>query len=334
MLPVTTPESQAVIAVRDFRVKLEALDAQTVESMASRWLSIEASLQSDIAALAEEMARRTAAGEVITKQMIWRAERYQVLQRQLETQISKYNNEAAATITAAQRRAATLGIDSAQAALFASYPTPLSASFNRVNVGAVESLVGISGDGKPLGNLLSKAVGDASNGIVDALVNGLGKGSGAFQIAKDMANGMGLGLDRSILIARTELNRSYRNSSVAQYRESGVVSGFYRLVNKATACIGCLMRDGEFLELESELECHPNGMCAAVPHVRGMGAPEWEKGKDWLLSQDEARQREILGDARFDLWQGGMSLDSFSGLSHSDIWGDAPMVVSLKDLVK
>lgn len=328
------PDSAAVRAVREFRVKMDALDTQTIESLGVRWLSIETSLQSDIAALAEEMARRTAAGEEITKQMIWRAERYQVLQRQLDVEISRYNKSAAGMITNAQERAAMLGIDSAQASIFASYPTPLSASFNRINVEAVKSLMGISGDGKPLKNLLDKAVGDASDGIVDALINGLGKGEGALQIARAMSEGMGLGLDRSVLIARTETNRAYRSASVEQYRESGVVSGFYRLVNKSTACLACLVLDGEEFDLASEFEDHPNGNCTCVPKIREVDAPTWEKGPDWFASQDPAKQLSILGPERFQLYQDGTPLSDFVTHSHSDVWGDAPAIRSLRDLAQ
>jgi hypothetical protein len=103
---------------------------------------------------------------------------------------------------------------------------------------------------------------------------------------------------------------------------------------KDGACLGCLLRDGEFLSAEQDLECHPRGRCTAVPAVRGQDKPIWEDGTSWLLNKDEAGQREILGNARYELWQDGMPLEKFSGLSHSDVWGDAPMVVPLNQLSK
>lgn len=329
------PDSAAVRAVREHRIKMDALDNNVINDLANRWLGIERSLSSDIAALAEEMARRTAAGETITQQMVWKAKRYQIIERQLEAEVKKYNKDyAIGRIADAQEMAATIGIDSAQAAIFASYPSPLSASFNRVNVGAVESLIGFAGDGTPLKKLLDKAVGDASDGVVDAMLAGLGKGDGAFAIAKAMADGMGLGLDRSLLIARTETNRAYRSGSVQQYRESGVVSGFMRLVKKDGACVACLMLDGETFDTESELDDHPNGRCTCVPIVRGMEPPEWERGPDWFENQSEEKQREILGSTRFDMWKNGTPLNAFVTHSHSRDWGDAPQVVSIKDLPK
>lgn len=327
------PDSEAVRVLRDFRLRMDAEDLRLMEDLGNRWLGIERSLQSEIGALAEEMARRTAAGEQITQQMIWKAERYQVIQAQLETEVKKYNKDyAVGRIADAQETAAALGVDAAQASIFASYPSPLSANFNRVNVAAVESLAGFAGDGTPLRRLLDQAVGDASDGIVSAMLAGLGSGQGALAIAKNMADGMGLGLDRSVLIARTETQRAYRSGTVQQYRESGVVSGFMRLVKKDGACIGCLALDGELFELEEELDDHPNGRCTAVPIVRGMEPPTWEKGEDWLANQDEAKQREILGPARFEMYANGTPLSAFSTKTHNDVWGSAPQIVTLKDL--
>lgn len=327
------PDSAAVLALRSFRASMIALDENLMLDMGNRWIAIEQSLVADVAALAEEMARRTAAGEIITQQMIVRAKSYQIIREKLQDEIRRYNRDyAVARISQAQELAAQLGIDGAQSAIFASYPSPLSASFNRININAVESIVGYAGDGSPLYSLLKEAGGEAVDGLVNALVIGLGRGESAFVIAREMADGMGLGLDRALLIARTETNRAYRSGSIQQYRDSGVVTGFYRLVNKGTACFACLLLDGEEFELASEFEDHPNGLCMCVPKVRGVDAPEWDKGPDWFDRQDEAKQREILGNARYELFASGTPLSDFVTHSHSDVWGDAPAIVPLSQL--
>ena len=314
---------------------MDALDESTVNDLAARWLLIEVSLQKDMTILAQEFERRRVAGEVVTEQMIYKSRHYQVLQSQVEKEILKYNKDYAIdAISAAQERAAMLGINAATDSIYASYPSAISANFDKLNVKAVESLIGISGDGKPLGNLLKKAVGESSDGIVQAMLAGIGKGDGALAIAKAMADGMGLGLDRSLLIARTETNRAYRSASVQQYRESGVVTGFMRLVKKDEACIGCLALDGEIFELEAEFEDHPNGRCTCVPIVRGVDPPEWEKGTDWLANQNEGKQRDILGNARYEMYKNGTPLTDFVTHSHSDVWGDAPALVPISQLAK
>jgi hypothetical protein len=105
-----------------------------------------------------------------------------------------------------------------------------------------------------------------------------------------------------------------------------------RICKKDGSCLSCLILDGELYDTESELEDHPNGRCSVIPIVRGQDAPEWNKGRDWLESQSPEKQIEVMGRTRWDMWQNGTPLDAFAGKSHSDVWGDAPRVVPLRDL--
>ena len=327
----TVNESESVRVARAFRLGMNAQDEAVMTELGTRWLGVERALDANIAALANEMVLKGQTGEV-TEAMVRRAERYQILQAQLKAETAKYNKDASKIISAGQENALKLGIDSAQGTIYASYPSPLSASFNKINIKAVESMIGKASDGSPLSTLLKNDFGEAADGLLQALVNGVAQGKGADAVARSMAEGMGMGLDRSLLIARTELNGSYRSAATEQYRESGVVSGFRRLVSRDEACLGCLILDGEFLESEDELDDHPNGRCVAVPILVGEAAPEWQLGKDWLSNQSEDKQIEVLGQTRWDMWKGGTPLESFAGKSHSDEWGDAPRIVPIKDL--
>ena len=332
--PPRPPDSTVLLVLQAHRANMDAMEADLMADMGRRWLVIEHGLEADIAALAQEMARRTTAGETITQQMIWRADRYKIIKAQLADEIKKYNKDYAVdTISRAQQQYASLGIQAAQDAITANYPSPLSASFNRININAVESMIGFAGDGSPLYTLLKNDYGDAANGLVDALVNGLARGLGPGQIGRDMANGMGMGLDRALLIARTEAARSYRTGSTKQYRESGVVSGFMRLVKKATACAACLMLDGETFQLAEELDDHPRGKCMVIPLVEGVDPPEWQKGKDWFLEQSEADQKRILGPKKWQAWKDNdIPLERFAQHAHSDVWGVSPRVATLAEL--
>lgn len=333
-LPKPRPDDPLVIRVlADYRAQMDGQEAALMENMARRWLLIEGGLDADIAALAQEMARRTAAGEVITQQMVWRAERYQIIKARLADEIKKYNQDAVGIISSAQRQYATLGINAAQDAITAMYPSPLSAAFNRINVGAVESMIGFAGDGSPLRTLLAKDYGEATDGLLNALINGLGRGLGPGQIGRDMADGMGMGLDRALLIARTEAARAQRTASTQQYRDSGITTGFMRLVKKSTACFGCLMLDGEIFELEEELSDHPRGKCMTLALIEGMPPPTWQKGQDWFLEQDEDAQKRILGPEKYQLWKDGqIKLTDLARKTHSDVWGDSPRVATLAEL--
>jgi SPP1 gp7 family putative phage head morphogenesis protein len=333
----TKPESEVLKVLREYRAKLDGMELAMLEDMARRWLEIERRLDADIVALAYEMERRQKAGEVITQQMIWRAERYQILKAQLTEEIRKYNRDyAVPTVTEYQRRMATLGINAANDAIITSFQAgALARQWTKINVNAVQALIGFAGDGSPLYTMLKNDYPDAVDGIVNALVNGLARGLGPAQIASDMANGMSLGLDRAMLIARTETARAYRAASIEQYRQSGVVDGFMRLVKKETACMACLMLDGERFETADELDDHPRGKCVAVPIVAGAPMPTWQKGPQWFLLQTEEKQKAMMGVEKYNLWKDGkIDLKDLAQHSHSDVWGDAPRVATLKELLK
>lgn len=334
MLPNPRNNDPLVVQVlREHRNRLDGMEASLMDDMGRRWLGIERRLESDISALANEMARRAAQGETITPAMAYRSERYKILQRQIQAEVMKYNKDYAVDyISGAQERYATLGLQASQDALVSMYPSPLSAQFNRINLDAVNDMIGFAGDGSPLYKLLKEDYPVTTDGIVDALIDGLVRGQNPTQTARAMVEAMGSGLDRALTIARTETLRAYRTASVEQYRQSGVTSGFKRLVARDEACLACLVLDGEVYELEAEFDDHPNGRCTVVPIIAGMDEPQWQTGQEWLAEQSEERQREIMGNTRFDLWRGGVPLDAFATKTHSDVWGDTPAIVNIRDL--
>jgi hypothetical protein len=325
-----------ITVLREHRLALEAAEATVMEDMGFTWLRIERSLRDDVEALAREFARRAALGEEITEQMIRLDSRYRILEEQLQDQITRFNTGyAPGYISSAQERYANLGIQAAQDALRATYiENGMIPVFDKINIGAVESMMGFAGDGSPLKDLLSGDYGlSSADEMIQALIDGLARGSGPSAIADAMQEATGMELDRALLIARTEAARAYRTSSTEQYRTSGVTVSYKRLVKKETACIACLFLDGETLDSASELEDHPNGKCMVVPVVEGVEPPAWETGKDWFESLPDDRQENILGEERYNLYKSGtVSLDQMVGKTENATWGAAPQPLPLRDL--
>jgi SPP1 gp7 family putative phage head morphogenesis protein len=334
---MATGSDPAIIRIlQEYRAALDARESSLMEEMARRWLAIEQGLDSDMLALAYEIEARRAEGRAITEQIVWRSERYQRLQGQLRDEIRKYNRDAVGVIAEAQGQNAELGIRAAQDAIGISYAATgaMGPMWNRINTRAVEAMIGFAGDGSPLYSLLKQSYPDAVDGLLQALVNGIARGEGAAKTATEMANGMGMGLDRALTIARTETARAYRTASTMQYRESGVVSGFYRLVKKATACMACLMLDGQRFTIASELEDHPRGKCTAVPQVRGIGKPVWETGPEYFKNLSPEEQAARMGGEKYELWQAGaFQLEDLAKVTHNATWGDSPRVASMAELV-
>jgi SPP1 gp7 family putative phage head morphogenesis protein len=325
------PDADVIRVLDEFRAAIDAKDEALMRDMADHWLEIERRLNTEIQMLAIEMQRRVDAGEVISEQILWRQKRYQFIKGQLDEQIARFNSEyAERTIASAQREYAGIGLQVAKDAI----RSQTVRNFAMLNVDAVEAMIGFTGSGAPLGKLLRNAYPDAIDGLTRALVNGMARGLGPAQTAKDMIDGTGMGLERALLIARTETLRAYRTSATQQYRESGVVDGFMRVVKKSTACIACLMLDGERFATKDELTDHPRGKCIAVPVVAGVSAPRWQLGETWFKNLPAEQQRAKMGDEKYTLWkQGQFKLKDLAKFAHSKEWGDSPRVATINELI-
>lgn len=327
-------EPDVVRVLREFREAMDASEMALMQRMADTWMTVEQGLMADMTLLAIEAARRLESGQAVTQQMVWKMERYKIVKGQMEAQIRRYNeNYAAPLIAGAQREYSMLGMQAAADALTVTLG-PTGRYFTRINVGAVEAMIGFAGNGAPLRRLLEADYGDAAIGMMQALIQGLTRGQGANQIARQMADGLGMGLERAILIARTEAARAYRMGSAEQYRQSGVVVGFRRLVKKVTACMACLALDGQKFETKDELTDHPAGKCTAIPDVEGVRPVRWQTGLTWFKTLTAGEQRSRLGPERYQLWQDGkIKLEDLARFSHSDEWGDSPRVATVRELI-
>jgi len=327
------PDPLVVRLARENRNALLAREDLQMQRMAKQWLAIERSIQNDMLILAQEIVDAKATGKVITEQLIARMDRYKVLNASLKQQVLDYSkNQAAKDITAEQLAYAEHGLDGAMAAIKSQYA--FGVSFNTLSVDQFTDLAGMLGDGTPLNRLLKEAYPQSLDGIVKALLEGTARGIGPAQTAALMARGMGMGLDRITLIARTEQLRAWRTSTAEKYRRSGVVLYSLRVCAKdSRTCMSCLALDGEKVPIDEVLSDHPRGRCTTVPVVIGAPPIVWEHGQEWFMHQSPELQRQMMGTGMYDLWkQNNFPLRKLATFSHSDVWGDSPRVRTLKEM--
>lgn len=323
-----------VRVMRERKAALLAKEAGQMAEMARRWLSVERTLEGQMAALAQEMIAENLQGRV-TQSKLFRMGRYQELMRQLQTEMGRYSAYSVQRITQGQREWGRYGVGDAQQGIVASYVRS-APEFMRLPREAVEYMAGLTGNGSPLNGLLSLAYGDAAQGITDALIKGTALGWNPRKTAAAMRNGLAHGLGRELTIARTEQIRVYREASVAQYEASGVVEGMTRLVaHDDRTCLACLAREGEMLKLGEQLEDHPNGRCSLIPLVSGARAPQFEKGAAWYARQSPDVQEKMMGADRYAAWRGGkFEFEQLARSVQNDTWGNSVRVATLDELVK
>jgi hypothetical protein len=324
-------DPRVVTVMREFKRDLLARETAQMSIMTRRWLQVEKALQGDLDALLRKADEWRKDGREPTRAMIMGEERYRSLIAQANAEARHYQDYAETVIANEQRRLGELGIEHATEAIRAAG----GVAFDILPRDAVEYMTGLCGDGSPLFSLLKgRAIApDAVNGLTDALVKGIGAGYNPVKVARLMADGLAAGLQKALVIARTEQLRVYRTANVAEYRESGVVSSFKRMATKdKRTCLACLARDGEVIELGREMYDHPAGRCTQVPNIDGLPPTQFQTGAEWFAKQSTSEQREMLG-GYYDAWKDGQfKFSDLARTTHHDTWGDGLRVASLTEL--
>lgn len=322
-------------AVTRYQELMRVREADVMRNLMTEWINIENNLQAEMSELAYIMDAKRDAGEVITQQMLWKEEKYRRLIQQAEDQISKFTKTAEGLINTSQLDAYVLGVDAANDLVEMQYKSigALSPFWEKTDIKGVESMSAVLRQGKPLYNLLEASYPTAVQGLSSALIEGVARGFLPGQVAENMVKNFGLGADRALLIAQTEMSRAYREGTIQQYRSTPVVEYYIRMANKATACLACIILDGTKYNKSDEMSDHPRGMCNILAKVKGVPPPQWEHGEKWFKTLDEADQRRIMGGPRFELWKSGqVKFKQFATMTHNKTWGEAPAVLSLRAL--
>jgi hypothetical protein len=74
--------------------------------------------------------------------------------------------------------------------------------------------------------------------------------------------------------------------------------------------------------------------CTAIPDVPGVPSPFTESGREWLEAQPAEVQRQVMGNGHYEAWKAGeFRLENAARMHNHPVWGEAPQVVPLKELV-
>jgi len=333
-MPATVVDPEVVRAMRRFQAGLLAEDEALLRAMARRWVQVERALLDKIELLVVEATEQMAAGWTVTPVTAQQLRRYRSLLDQLYAEASRYQEYAAATITRRQGELAGLGIEHARAALLVGEAGAVGA-FDVLPVEALQFMVGLVSDGSPLREYLARVYPQAAEGMLDALVHGLGLGWNPKRTARAMRDGLGVGLRTALNTARTETLRVYREASRAQYQASGRVDGYLRLAAKSQrTCVACLAQDGEWYPLSTSFEDHVRGRCTMIPAREGM-QPGWLTGQKYFEGLDAETQQRMMGKGLYEMWRDG-EID-FEDTAHRHIdatWGHSWQVASKRQAVE
>ena len=326
-------DSEVVRIIKEQRDAVNRNEKDTLKRLARLWVPSYRYLQDQVRDLLQLIRQKQAKGEPVEIEYIYSLERYQRMMDEAKMMIRRYNRAAAKQIRGDMTEMSDLGYMDATRVV--SVAEPDSPMWTRVNKSPARVTAAMTQDDAPLDRLLDKSFGQMKTGMEQALITGIATGQGSRWIAEQMMNAANIPEQRALLIARTEVNRAYRQANWERQRDSRAVVGYRRMCYKPTACFACLMLDGEFYPKTREPTDHPNGKCSFVPvtkHFDPANMEGWEKGSEWLQKQSEEDQRRIMGNSRYELMRDGYDPRDMVWIKPNDTWGGSPAVKPLKEL--
>lgn len=193
--------------------------------------------------------------------------------------------------------------------------------------------LGAEGNRAPLGQLFDGITQGVDTGFEKAFLDGIARGLGSDTIAEMMIKFARIPLSRALTIVRTETNRAYREATRQAYNRYGTVKRYKRFANRRTACMACLLLDGQVYTSDQAFDDHPNGACSMLPCVDGAPDPVWNYGALYFegLTTDEQQQR--MGKYYYEAWKKGeFVLTEMVRMIHNPTWGSSPSIKPLSEL--
>jgi SPP1 gp7 family putative phage head morphogenesis protein len=325
--------AEIYVVANQFRAELLARDGATTAELIRSYLIAARNIRQRILQLGERIDEARANGERVSPSWLYQQERLAALLRQVQNEIIGFAGTANTAIESMQREAAMLGLNHA-ADLFAigSHGTTLSGGFARLSAEAATDLAGFAGDGGPLYQLLAKLAPGAADAVKQALFSGIIRGAGAQELAREVHRSLGGNMARSLLIARTETLRAYRESSQRFYESnSDVIHGWKWIAAcNSRTCPVCWAMHGSIHPNSEQFSSHPGCRCTPVP-VTDM-SPPLKTGPERFGALPEKQQLKVLGPLKTDAFKAGrITLQDLVGTNTSKRWGMSLRERSLKD---
>jgi SPP1 gp7 family putative phage head morphogenesis protein len=207
----------------------------------------------------------------------------------------------------------------------------------------IQNLVGFTGDGAPLKELLDGLGPQAGEIVGDALKVGVAQGWTPSRIAAHArrqlrgvaANDETPRLARRLAtIARTETQRAFAESTRQTYLQNDVTH--YRWLSSrqpGRTCAACWALDGKLFESEKPMPKHVNCRCVMVPELNPGSVVS--SGETRFQKLTEEQQKQVLGDAKWAAYASGdvPTLEDFIATDSSPKWGESRREASLKELL-
>ncbi len=327
------PVSDVIELAERFRKAVEKRDAAALTDLIETYQSIYEKLQDKITLLTDKISTMPK----LTEKSLRELDRFKELLRQVSAELESYQNYVGIQIRKLATEEITAGMSDAKRLVRALGGDPaIVAQWNNINPEVIKTLLGFLQEDGALYQRLSQLAPYTVERIKRALLDNIGIGKNPKAIAKIIEREMGMALTDALRMTRTVQIYTYREANRASYiANSDVVEGWYWMsALDDESCTSCIAMHGTFHTLDETLDDHHNGLCAMLPAVIGAKSPLDKTGEEWFKELPESKQREYMGDAKYDAWKDGkFEFSTLSKQHDDDVYGTMRGETPLKELI-
>lgn len=294
--------------LKKHRQKIIDREEKTFRELLSAYAEIEKELKKTFDELQEKIEEARENGEIISPSWFFREQRLTNLLAQVRQQIVRFGGKAAKIVEREQRAAIDIAVSQAQE----TYELLIKNAADARNLGsmlnprAVETAVGVMGDGSPILTYFEKQLApQIADKIKSEVIKAAALGTDFKTISKRLQETGGITRHRALSVARTEVNRVRRETSRMIYEENDdIIEAWEWVASKSSrTCPLCLAMDGEQFPLDEPFPQHINCRCGMLPIIIDLPRRPRTIGKDWFESQSDEAKEKILGKEGFLAFQ-------------------------------
>ena len=299
------PNNDDVIKlVEQLRKAIIAQDTEALDRLGRAYAGIYQELEKRVMSLVEVIQNMPTPPSAA---QLGRLETYKSLMKEVEDQLTKFQNYAEIEIGTSARAALTAGAeDAASLATAAGF----RGSFMRLNPAAIEQMIAFLKTDGALFKRLKMLAPTTAESVAQAFINAVALGDNPRTIAASLVSTFKSELGQSLVdvlrMTRTTQIWAYREANRASYiANSDVVTGWIWFAELDGACMGCYAMHGTEHPLNEVLDDHYNGHCSMVPITILNPNPDYKKGEEYFKELSPAEQEKRMGPGKYEAWKAG-----------------------------
>ena len=174
--------------------------------------------------------------------------------------------------------------------------------------------------------------GNARQGVIDAIIEGVGLGNNPRKIAASIVKAYGVELTDALRASRTVQLWAYRESTRLNYIANGVKYWIWYASLDEKTCASCMVMHGTKHPVTETMDDHYNGRCAMLPE--GAEAVITQTGEQYFNSLSSELQDKYFGKAKAAaIRDGKIEFAKLSKQVADPVYGHMRVEASLKDLI-